>query len=60
MLSLQRDIRKFSKYGQPGTSFQSHDPDNNESDAGGHEKIISDVSAGDNPEKKKVNNCTIL
>jgi hypothetical protein len=60
MLSLQRDIRKFSKYGQPVTSFQSHDPTGTESGDGGDEKIISDVSAGDNPEKKKVNNCTIL
>ena len=60
MLSLQRDIRKFSKYGQPGTSFQSHDPAAKESDAGGHEKVISDVSAGDNNGMKKVNNCTIL
>ena len=60
MLSLQRDIRKFSKYGQPGISFQSHDPANNKSDAGSHEKVISDVSAGDNAENKKLNNCTIL
>lgn len=45
MLSLQRDIRKFSKYGQPGTSFQSHDPAATESGDGGHEKVISDVSA---------------
>ena len=57
MLSLQRDIRKFSKYGQPGASFQSHDPAEHRADAG---KVISDVSAGDNPENKKVNNCTIL
>ena len=60
MLSFQRDISKFSKYGQPGTSFQSRDPAAKESDAGSHEKVISDVSAGDNNEKEKVNNCTIL
>jgi hypothetical protein len=39
MLSLQRDIRKLSKYGQPGTSFQSRAPAAKESDAGSHDSV---------------------
>ncbi len=58
MLGLQRDIRKFSKYGQPRYTLESHVPAKTESNIGrGHEKAI-DVSAGDKAEK--INCCTIL
>jgi len=58
MLGLQRDIRKFSKYGKPRIALESHEPAHNEANIGGrHEKAI-DVSAGDKAEK--INCCTIL